>query len=220
MRAVPSSAHEGSPIESDLAGARGRLIYGLREHALRIGDVALVSGDTSTYYVDAKRALLRSDVFCALIELMRDGVSRHGATAVGGLSTGAHTMACAALAGGAPGKAFFLREDEPAELADAIEGAALSSADRCLIVKDMVTTGGRIVRAVEIVQASGLAVCGVVAVVDRLVGGAARIAAATRAPYEAFVTIDDLYPERLRSGAAPRRRAISTRKIPPSPTPP
>jgi orotate phosphoribosyltransferase len=36
----------------------------------------------------------------------------------------------------------------------------------------------------------------VVAVVDRLAGGAERIEAAAEAPYRALVTIDEIYPDR------------------------
>ena len=40
-------------------------------------------------------------------------------------------------------------------------------------------------------------VCGVIAVLDRLAGGAAAIArAAGGAPYEPLSTIDDVYPDR------------------------
>ena len=35
--------------------ARARLIAELREHALVIGEVTLTSGETASYYVDAKR---------------------------------------------------------------------------------------------------------------------------------------------------------------------
>jgi orotate phosphoribosyltransferase len=41
-----------------------------------------------------------------------------------------------------------------------------------------------------------LEVVGVVAVVDRLAGGAERIEAAAGAPYRALITIDELHPER------------------------
>ncbi len=37
---------------------------------------------------------------------------------------------------------------------------------------------------------------GVVVVVDRLAGGAARIEAAADAPYRALLSIDEIYPER------------------------
>ena len=35
------------------------MIGELREHALVLGDVTLTSGATASYYVDAKRAILR-----------------------------------------------------------------------------------------------------------------------------------------------------------------
>ena len=44
---------------------------------------------------------------------------------------------------------------------------------------------------------AGHEVCGVVAILDRLAGGADAIRAAIDgAPYEALTTIDDVYPER------------------------
>ncbi len=64
------------------------------------------------------------------------------------------------------------------------------------MVEDTVTTGGSTAKAVGRIREEGLEVAGVVAVVDRLAGGAAAIEAAAEAPYTALVTIDELYPER------------------------
>ena len=50
--------------------------------------------------------------------------------------------------------------------------------------------------AIERIREEGLEVAGVVAVVDRLAGGAEKIEAAAEAPYAALVTIDEIYPER------------------------
>jgi len=51
------------------------------------------------------------------------------------------------------------------------------------------------------VRAEGYDVVGVVCILDRLAGGAARIALASDdAPYEALATIDDIYPERPGEG--------------------
>src|SRR5919199_5157831 len=92
-------------------GARDRLIDELRAHALVIGEVVLTSGATAQYYVDAKRAILRPDGFRAMAELVAERARAWGATAVGGLTMGADAPACAALAGGADVKAFFVRKD-------------------------------------------------------------------------------------------------------------
>jgi orotate phosphoribosyltransferase len=177
--------------------ARERLVEELRAHALVIGDVVLTSGRHASYYVDAKRAILRPAGFAALAELLADRARAREATAVGGLTMGADPLACAALAGGADVKAFFVRKDTKAHgLERRIEGPPLDDGERCLIVEDVVTTGGSTLRAIEAVREAGHEICGVVAVLDRLAGGAGAIEEAAGAPFEALATIDDVYPDR------------------------
>ena len=179
-------------------GAREMLVEELRRHALVIGEVTLTSGAKAQYYVDAKRAILRPAGFSALGELVAGYARQWEATAVGGLTMGADAPACAALAGGADVKAFFVRKETKQHgLQRRVEGPPLEQGERCLIVEDVVTTGGSTVQAIEAVRAEGHDVCGVVAVLDRLAGGADAIALASGgAPYEALATIDDVYPDR------------------------
>jgi orotate phosphoribosyltransferase len=177
--------------------ARDRLIEELRDHALVVGDVVLTSGQTAAYYVDAKRAVLRPAGFAALGELVADRARAWGATDVGGLTMGADAPACAALAGGADVKAFFVRKDVKTHgLQRRIEGPLLDPQDRCLIVEDVVTTGGSTLQAIDAVREAGHEIVGVVAILDRLAGGADAIRDAVAAPYEALATIDDVYPDR------------------------
>jgi orotate phosphoribosyltransferase len=178
--------------------ARQRLIDELRGHALVVGEVVLTSGQVAQYYVDAKRAILRPAGFAALAELLAARARAWEATAVGGLTMGADAPACAALAGGADVKAFFVRKDVKQHgLQRRIEGPLLDPGDRCLIVEDVVTTGGSTLQAIDAVREAGHPIAGVVTVLDRLAGGAERIReAAGGAPYEALATIDDVYPDR------------------------
>ncbi len=177
--------------------AHDRLLGELREHALIIGEVVLTSGAKAAYYVDAKRAILRPAGFAALGELVAARAREWGATAVGGMTMGADPVACAALAGGAPVKAFFVRKETKAHgLQRRIEGPLLDAQDRCLVVEDVVTTGGSTLAAIAALQEEGLTICGVLSVLDRLAGGAAKIEEAAGAPYEPLCTIDELYPER------------------------
>jgi orotate phosphoribosyltransferase len=177
---------------------RETLIEELRTHALVIGEVTLTSGRTAQYYVDAKRAILRPAGFAALGELVAGFAGEWGAEAVGGLTMGADAPACAALAGGADVTAFFVRKETKGHgLQRRVEGPPLGSGTRCLIVEDVVTTGGSTLQAIEAVRSEGLEVCGVVTVLDRLAGGAEAIrAAADGAPYAALATIDEVYPDR------------------------
>jgi orotate phosphoribosyltransferase len=178
--------------------ARERLVAELHEHALIIGEVTLTSGKVAQYYVDAKRAILLPAGFAALGELVAGHARDLGATAVGGLTMGADAPACAALAGGADVKAFFVRKETKAHgLQRRIEGPPLEPGERCLIVEDVVTTGGSTIQAIEAVREAGHEIVGVVAILDRLAGGAEAIReAAGGAPYIALATIDDIHPDR------------------------
>src|SRR5213592_1085691 len=174
--------------------AKNRLVDELRMHALVIGTVTLTSGRTAEYYVDAKRAVLLPAGFRALGELVAEKARAWDATAVGGLTMGADPVACSALAAGADVKAFFVRKDVKQHgLQRRIEGPLLEPRDRCLIVEDVVTTGGSTVQAIEAVREAGHEIVGVVAILDRLAGGAEAIRAAVPAPYEPLATIDDVY---------------------------
>jgi orotate phosphoribosyltransferase len=178
--------------------AKQTLLEELRRHALIVGEVTLTSGAVAQYYVDAKRAILRPAGFRALAELVAGYARQWEATAVGGLTMGADAPACAALAGGAEVKAFFVRKETKAHgLQRKVEGPPLEPGERCLIVEDVVTSGGSTVQAIEAVRAEGHDVCGVVSVLDRLAGGAEAIRlAAEDAPYAPLATIDELYPDR------------------------
>jgi len=112
-------------------GARGRLTDELREHALVIGTVTLTGGAQAEYYVDAKRAILRRAGFVALGELLAERAADWGATAVGGMTMGADAVTCAALAGGADVKGFFVRKEVKSHgLSRRIEGPLLVAEDR------------------------------------------------------------------------------------------
>jgi orotate phosphoribosyltransferase len=183
----------------DLDGARETLLAELREHALVIGEVTLSSGRTAQYYVDAKRALLRPPAYRAAGALIAAEAAERGAAAVGGMTMGADPLACAAI-GAESGEglvAFFVRKDRKEHgLQRWIEGPELAAGTRCLVVEDVVTTGGSTVRAIERIKEEGLEVAGVTAAVDRLAGGAEAIESAAGGPYRPLLTIDDLYPDR------------------------
>jgi orotate phosphoribosyltransferase len=183
---------------TDLGAARETLLEELREHSLILGEVTLASGAIAQYYVDARRTLMRPAGFRAAGELIAAAATELGAAAVGGPATAAIPPACAAIAvpAGSELVAFFVRgERKEHGLQRWVEGP-VEPGMRCLVVEDTVTTGGSTAKAVERVREEGLAVAGVVAVVDRLAGGGERIEAAAEAPYRALTTIDEIYPDR------------------------
>jgi orotate phosphoribosyltransferase len=193
---VPIASTIGSRVANP--DPRQTLVEQLREHALVIGEVTLTSGKKAQYYVDAKRAILLPAGFRALGELVREEAERAGASAVGGMTMGADPVACAALAAGAQVKAFFVRKERKQHgLQRWVEGPLLEPGERCLIVEDVVTTGGSTIQAIERVREEGFEIAAVISVLDRLAGGGEAIeAAANGAPYRPLTTIDEVYPER------------------------
>jgi orotate phosphoribosyltransferase len=180
-----------------LGAARETLVAQLAEHALIIGEVTLTSGATAQYYVDAKRAILRPIGFLALGALVAAWAQELGASAIGGMTMGADPVACAALAAGSQAKVFFVRKDAKTHgLQRRIEGPLLEAQDSCLVVEDVVTTGGSTIAAIAALQEAGHRICGVISVLDRLAGAGPAIEVAAGAPYRALSTIDEIYPGR------------------------
>ena len=180
--------------------ARQTLIDELRAHALILGEVVLTSGRTAQYYVDAKRATLRPAGFRALGELVAARRRARLGRDRGGRADHGRGPRRLRRAGRRLRRQGVLRAqgDQAARAAAAHRGArSWTPGERCCIVEDVVTTGGSTLQAIEAVREAGLEIVGVISVLDRLAGGAERIAEAAAArPTCALATIDDVHPER------------------------
>lgn len=183
---------------TDLEPVRQELISLLRQHSLILGEVTLSSGATTSYYVDARRTVMRPDGQRAAGTLIAARARELDARSVGGPVMAAIPLACAAISveGGADLTGFFVRKERKAHgLQRWVEGGA-EPGERVLVVEDTVTTGGSTISAIELLRSEGFEIAGVLALVDRLAGGGDAIAAAAEAPYTALTTIDDIYPDR------------------------
>ncbi len=135
----------------------------------------LASGAWSHDYVDCRRALARGDG----LELASRAVVAHLASrgiqfdAVGGLTMGADPLAhgIAVVTGGA----WFSVRKEAKEHGKGrlIEGCAVEAGVRVVLVEDVVTSGGSMVRALDAVEATGADVVAAVPLLDR--GDGARV---------------------------------------------
>ena len=155
----------------------------LRERGFRRGHFVLSSGKESDFFIDCKPAVLlakgHSLVGEALLGRIRDFLG--SVSAVAGVELGgcplASAVACASWADGGPIDAVYIRKSTKDHgTRKMLEGADhLDASDKVVIVEDTVTTGGSTLRAVQAVRDAGFEVAGVIAVVDRLEGGADAI---------------------------------------------
>ncbi len=184
-------------LSDDERRALAQLTDELRQQALVFGDFTLSSGSRSSYYLDVKRAIKGPVGFKALAPLIASTAEYFSATAVGGLTMGADTVADSAMAGGAEVNTFAVRKTRKEHgLSRWIEGPQLSAEDRCLVVDDVVTSGKSVLDALKHMDEENLQTVAFLTVVDRLAGGGERLARKTGIPFFALTTIDELHPNR------------------------
>jgi orotate phosphoribosyltransferase len=171
---------------------RLRLQELFRERALQFGTFTLASGKTSSYYVNSKKVLFHAEAITLLGELLADATADLAYDAIGGLEVGAIPMAAAALVAlhrrGRNIEGFFVRKLAKAHGSqERLEGKLLPG-QRVVVIDDVLTTGGSVLQAIEVVEAAGATVARVVCICDRLQGAAAALA---RYDYQPLFTIRD-----------------------------
>ncbi len=100
--------------------------------------------------------------------------------AVGGMSIGADpiTAAVITMSGvrGTPLVGFMVRKEAKGHGTNQYIEGPVKPGDTAVIVEDVVTTGGSSLQAIERAEAFGLKIVGVLAIIDRMEGGAEAFA--------------------------------------------
>jgi orotate phosphoribosyltransferase len=152
----------------------------VQEHALEFGQFTLASGKQASFYLDCRKVTLHSEgarqVGEGILELLGDPLP----DAVGGMAIGADPISAAVITTaayqGRPLRGFIVRKDSKEHGKGRMVEGPVEPGQHVVIVEDVVTTGGSSLRAIEHVEAFGLHVDGVIAIIDRLEGGAEAFA--------------------------------------------
>lgn len=167
------------------------------ERSLRLGEFTLSSGESSSYYVDARPSTMSAEGQYLLGRLVHRLVvdEELRPDVVGGLTMGADPVAYAVAHTSWTSEpridAFSVRKEAKEHgTGRRIEGSEVSGR-RAVVVEDTVTTGGSALDAAAAVEAGGGEVVAVVAVVDREEGGRKRVEEAGY-PFFALFTAADL----------------------------
>ena len=161
----------------------------IREKSLKFGDFTLASGKKATYYLDGKQVTLDSVGAKLIGQGMLDVLRNEKAfltaegklpDAVGGMSIGADPITAATIVMAAihdvPMRGFMVRKQSKGHGTNQFIEGPVKVGDRVVILEDVVTTGGSSLEAIQRVEDAGITVVGVIAIIDRMEGGAEAFA--------------------------------------------
>jgi orotate phosphoribosyltransferase len=139
--------------------------------AIKYGDFTLTSGKKSSYYIDIKLAITDPHILREIAKLMAEDVIEDR---IAGMELGAVPIATAVALESMKPLLIIRKEEKCHGTASLFEGK-LKEGESVLVVEDVATTGGSIVKAVEAISAAGAKVTRVKVVVDREEGARDRI---------------------------------------------
>ncbi|GAB2458286.1 orotate phosphoribosyltransferase [Nocardioides hungaricus] len=152
------------------------------------GEFVLSSGETTDYYLDKYLFETKPTILRRLASLMAAQIPSDVDRLVGPELSGVPVVVALALESGLP--YAIVRRRTAGSGARSVEGE-LHLGERVLVVEDVISTGQRALTTVERVREVGAQAVSVMAVVDRLQGAAAALAAVDL-PLTALLTIEDL----------------------------
>lgn len=170
---------------------RQELINLVRQKSFKVSHdppFTLASGKTSPYFLDLKTTLLNPKGITLVPHLIQEVCQKNSLKfdLVAGVELGGVPLATAfsyfsydytynAIPTNCYSALYIRKSAKDHGTKKLIEGE-YTTAQRVLLLEDVVTSGGSSIRAVKVLQEAGLTVVGVVAVVDREEGGAANFA--------------------------------------------
>lgn len=161
---------------ADLTKLRQHLLDLFCQVAYKEGDFVLSSGQRSSYYINGKLVTLHPNGALAIARLLLSQLPLD-TQAVAGLTLGADPIVSAVSVVSAienrPIPALIIRKEAKGHGTKAyIEGLSLPDGAIVVVLEDVVTTGQSAMKAVERLREAGYTVNQVIALVDRIQGGA------------------------------------------------
>jgi len=159
-------------VESD----RARLGKILKEKSILRGEFILASGKKSDYYIDARLTTLDPEGVYLTGKIFLEEIRKYSEiNAVGGPTMGADPIVGALMVlsreSGYPLSGFLVRKWEKGHGTGKLIEGDLKPGDITVVVEDVVTTGGSVIKAIDAVRKAGAQVKKALVIVDREEGG-------------------------------------------------
>ena len=133
------------------------------------GDFTLSSGKKSDYYINMKKAITNPEILSRIAKLITEKIANDDVDKVAGPALGAVPIATAVSLESKLPLLMIRKEKKGYGTSKLIEGE-LNSDDNVIVVEDVTTTGGSLLKAIKAVQENGGNVTRAFVVVDRQEG--------------------------------------------------
>ncbi len=141
------------------------------------GDFTLSSGKKSNYYINMKKAITEPEILSTISKLITDKISDDDIDKVAGPALGAVPIATAvSLESGLP--LLMIRKEKKGYGTSKLIEGELNEGDDVIVVEDVSTTGGSLLKAINAIQDNGGNVKRAFVVVDRREGAIEEFAKA------------------------------------------
>lgn len=166
----------------DLDDPRLRRLRAIIEtESYREGQFTLSSGGTSNYFFQLRQTTMHPEGASLIGDLVVDFMRAHAIQSVGGLELGAVPVVSAAsvmaFQRGYEIRAFFVRKKAKEHGAKELIDGHIQPQTELLMVDDVTTTGGSILRAIDSIAGMKCKITKALSIVDREEGAAERLAA-------------------------------------------
>lgn len=165
---------------------------------IQFGEFTLKSGQISPIYMNLRKIISYPDVMRMVATAMWEEISKHGSAfelVCGVPYTALPIATCISLAHNIP---MIMRRKEKKDYGtkQSIEGE-FKPGQTCLVIEDVITTGGSILETTKDLEEAGLKILDVVALIDREQGGKENLA--TKYKPHAILTLSQILDSLLYS---------------------
>ncbi|MBE6488677.1 MAG: orotate phosphoribosyltransferase [Methanosphaera stadtmanae] len=144
-----------------------RLVELLKENdVIKFGDFTLSSGKKSDYYVDMKKAITMPDILECVAHLITEKIENDDTDKIAGPALGAVPIATATSLISKKPMLMIRKKKKSYGTSKQIEGE-LNPDDNVIIVEDVTTTGGSLLKAIDVINENGGNITKAFVIVDR-----------------------------------------------------
>jgi len=152
-----------------------RLLSILKKDAYMKKRITLASGRTSDFYIDVRKVHLTPEGLSLIVKLIWPLIKKARVSAVGGPTSGADPIVAGICLAAYRAKiklnGFFVRKEPKGHgRCQMVEGPEIPKGSKVVIIDDVATSGGSLLKTIKVLQDIGLKVVLAITVVDRQEG--------------------------------------------------